>query len=219
MPGSNMAVPSSKTSPDPSLAVCGLALHKEAAQLGPITFKLPGPGCWWLTGRSGAGKSLLLESLAGFHAQAIGSVRVNLGAPSDELGDLAPERRSIALMPQRWRLFPHWNATRNLRFVAEMSKTPQARIAELAERLQVARLLDRPTSALSGGETQRLVLIQTLISPARVLLLDEPSPPSVLRCSPLSLIYLRKNPRRSDASSSSLHTVPQRSIRCMGHFS
>ena len=174
MSDSHMGVLCSKTSPNPSLTVAGLVLHKQAAQLGPITFKLPGPGCWWLTGASGAGKSLLLESLAGFHAQTAGSVRMNLGAESREVGDLAPERRSITLMPQRWRLFPHWTVARNLRFAAKLSNTPQARIVELAERLEVAHLLDRPTSALSGGETQRIVLIQTLLSPAKILLLDEP---------------------------------------------
>jgi ABC-type sugar transport system ATPase subunit len=156
------------------LEVAGLSLQRGAPTLGPVSFVLPHPGVWWLTGASGAGKSLLLEALAGFHADARGGVRV----AGREVAELAPERRSIALMPQRWRLFPHWTVARNLRFAAKLADADSidrtARINPLAERLQVADLLRRATRGLSGGETQRLALIQTLLSPARVLLFDEP---------------------------------------------
>jgi molybdate/tungstate transport system ATP-binding protein len=156
--------------PETSLEVTALSLTRGAASLGPIGFTLPHAGCWWLTGVSGAGKSLLMESLAGFHAEAQGSIRVS----GKEVGHLAPERRSISLMPQRWRLFPHWTVSRNLRFASKLSGARKDRIESLSERLQVAELLNRPTRALSGGETQRIALIQTLLSPAKVLLLDEP---------------------------------------------
>lgn len=156
--------------PETSLEVTELALSRRAAHLGPVTFTLPHPGCWWLTGVSGAGKSLLMESLAGFHAEAQGNIRVN----REEISHCAPEDRSIALMPQRSRLFPHWSVTHNLRFVAKLSAAPPERIQQLANRLQIAPLLNRPTRALSGGEIQRIALIQTLLSPAKVLLLDEP---------------------------------------------
>jgi ABC-type sugar transport system ATPase subunit len=154
----------------PSLEVTALALTGGTKALGPLSFSLPHAGCWWLTGVSGAGKSLLMESLAGFHAEAQGSIRIT----GKEVSDRAPERRSIALMPQRWMLFPHWTVTRNLRFAAQLGGAHKDRIEALAKYLQVAELLDRPTSALSGGETQRIALIQTMLSPARVLLLDEP---------------------------------------------
>src|SRR5271168_1482204 len=104
--------------PETALAVSGLSLHRSSAALGPISFTLPHPGCWWLTGVSGAGKSLLMESIAGFHAEAQGSVRVS----GEDIGHCAPERRSIALMPQRWRLFPHWTVARNLGFAAHLSE-------------------------------------------------------------------------------------------------
>ncbi len=156
--------------PEISLEVKALALSRGTARRGPISFALPHAGCWWLTGASGAGKSLLLESLAGFHAEAQGSIRVR----GEEVGDRAPERRSITLMPQRWSLFPHWTVARNLRFAAKLSSATRDRIESLAKRLQVAGLLHRPTRALSGGETQRIALIQTLLAPSPILLLDEP---------------------------------------------
>ena len=157
-----------------SLQVTGLSLIRGATRLGPIDFALPHPGCWWLTGVSGAGKSLLLESLAGFHADATGSIFVADGSASQDVAERAPEHRSISLMPQRYRLFPHWTVARNLEFAAKLSTNAQSRVAVLASRLQIEKLLERPVRALSGGETQRIALLQTLLSPARVLLLDEP---------------------------------------------
>jgi ABC-type sugar transport system ATPase subunit len=156
--------------PEPLLEVTALSLTRGAANLAPVSFTLPHAGCYWLTGVSGAGKSLLLESLAGFHAEASGTIRVN----DREVATLAPEHRSIALMPQRWRLFPHWTVARNLGFAAKLGASPADRIEKLARRLQVNSLLPRAVAGLSGGETQRIALIQTLLSPATVLLLDEP---------------------------------------------
>jgi ABC-type sugar transport system ATPase subunit len=167
--------------PDPGsvpFRVTALSLNRGSANLGPISFTLPSPGCWWLSGVSGSGKSLLMEALAGFHAEARGSIRVG----GDEISHCAPERRSIALMPQRWKLFPHWSVARNLRFAAHrarqntsrLTNSGIARTADLTRRLEVSHLLHRPAHALSGGETQRIVLIQTLLTAARILLLDEP---------------------------------------------
>ena len=160
--------------PELSLEVSDLSLQRESVRLGPVSFTLPQPGCWWLAGPSGAGKSLLFESLAGFHADAAGHVRIGDKSGMVDVGSLAPERRSIALMPQRWRLFPHWNVVQNLRFAARLSSIPEPHIYFLADRLRVRHLLKRPIQALSGGETQRITLIQTLLTSARVLLLDEP---------------------------------------------
>jgi molybdate/tungstate transport system ATP-binding protein len=167
MPEASLPMSALKT---PSLEAKDLSLTRTSASLGPISFTLPHAGCWWLAGASGAGKSLLLESLAGFHAEAEGSICVS----GEEISHCAPERRSIALMPQRWRLFPHWSVFRNLRFAAKLGGEHPDRTGQLTRHLHVRHLLDRPTRALSGGETQRIALIQTLLSPAKILLLDEP---------------------------------------------
>lgn len=153
-----------------TLEVRGLEWRLPGLTLGPISFHLRGPGCWWVLGPSGAGKSMLFECLSGFHAQSSGLVKV-LGR---EVSHLAPEQRSIAMMPQRWQLFPHWTARQNLRYAAALAGQPPERVQEVAESLEVAPLLDRSPREISGGETQRFALAQTLLSPAKVLLLDEP---------------------------------------------
>src|SRR5271170_2221823 len=129
MPETSPPIPNPQV---PSLEVSALSLSHGTKALGPISFTLPHAGCWWLTGVSGAGKSLLLESLAGFHSEAVGSVRMN----GREVGGLAPELRSIALMSQRWRLFPHWTVARNLRFAARLSSSSPERLRQLAGQLE-----------------------------------------------------------------------------------
>ena len=147
-----------------------LSLSGGAKALGPVSFTLPHAGCWWLAGVSGAGKSLLMESLAGFHAEAQGSIRVN----GKEVSHHAPERRSIALMPQRWRLFPHWTVARNLRFAAHLA-APTTETHRLTRETQTSPTLPRPPHP--RAQRRRNSTHRPDSDPAltgKVLLLDEP---------------------------------------------
>jgi molybdate transport system ATP-binding protein len=130
-------------------------------------------------GVSGAGKSSLLECVAGLR-RARGSLRFGEDTWLDSSRALyvPPERRDIGYVPQDARLFPHLNVRENLLAGAERARATGADVErslrETAEALGISALLDRKPGALSGGERQRVALGRALCSAPRLLLLDEP---------------------------------------------
>ena len=123
-------------------------------------------------GPSGAGKTSLLESVAGLRA-ATGRVAVGGETLLDTARGvrLPPERRRVGYVPQDSGLFPHLSVVENVRFGARADR----RAVEAAiDTLEIRPLLDRRPLALSGGERQRVALARALATRPRILLLDEP---------------------------------------------
>jgi molybdate transport system ATP-binding protein len=126
-------------------------------------------------GPSGAGKTSLLEVIAGLRPAAAGLVRVG----ADLLMDSAcgvfvpPERRRIGYVPQDSCLFPHLDAGSNVRF-GMRSDAPAGLFEEAAAILEIEPLLSRFPATLSGGERQRVSLARAIAAAPRLLLLDEP---------------------------------------------
>lgn len=123
-------------------------------------------------GPSGAGKTSLLEVLAGLRA-ATGRVSLDGEVLLDSKAHVhvPAERRRIGYVPQDALLFPHLSVQQNLRF--GVGATARA-VDEAAALLELAPLLSRRPATLSGGERQRVALGRALATAPRLLLLDEP---------------------------------------------
>ncbi len=127
-----------------------------------------------LLGPTGAGKTLLLEAIAGLVRVSGGRVRIN-GA---DVTALPPERRGIGIVYQDYSLFPHLTVAENIRYGLRYRRHDRSMsepaIKRLAADLNIAHLMDRHPSGLSGGELQRTALARALAVEPSVLLLDEP---------------------------------------------
>jgi molybdate/tungstate transport system ATP-binding protein len=156
---------------DRGLRVSGLSAQAGAFTLGPVSLDIPADRVLVLLGPSGAGKTMLLETIAGLRPQHAGQVSL---AGTDITG-LPPERRRIGLVFQDAALFPHLTVKDNVRF------GPRARRAaspdgadDLLHQLGIEHLAGRSPRSLSGGERQRVALARALAIQPGLLLLDEP---------------------------------------------
>nr|AYM53936.1 molybdate ABC transporter ATP-binding protein [Corallococcus coralloides] len=125
-------------------------------------------------GRSGSGKTSLLEVLAGLRRGARGRVEVGGRVLLDsEAGvDVRPEARRMGYVPQDALLFPHLTVERNVRYGVRGAK--HSRVDEAVALLELGPLLSRYPATLSGGEKQRVALARALATDPALLLLDEP---------------------------------------------
>jgi molybdate transport system ATP-binding protein len=117
-----------------------------------------------LFGPSGAGKTSLLEVIAGVREGATGSMELN----GREIGRLPARERRIGYVPQDDVLFPHLSVRDNVSYGA------RAEDGSVLDMLEIDHLVDRGVSQLSGGERKRVALARALASRPELLLLDEP---------------------------------------------
>lgn len=129
-------------------------------------------------GASGAGKTSLLELIAGLRRPTAGLVRVDdaLLTSAASGAFIPPHARAIGFVPQEGALFPHLTVRKNLLYGFDTPRPRPAGVTleHVTAVLEIAPLLERAIGTLSGGEKQRVALGRALLAAPRLLLLDEP---------------------------------------------
>jgi multiple sugar transport system ATP-binding protein len=127
-----------------------------------------------LLGPSGCGKTTTLNMIAGLEDCTSGDILMN----GERVNDLSPVQRDVAMVFQNFALYPHMTVARNIGFTLRMrglsADEIKARVARVAESLELGALLDRLPSQLSGGPQQRVAIGRALVREPRVFLFDEP---------------------------------------------
>jgi len=124
-----------------------------------------------IVGPTGAGKTILLETIAGFHRVKRGKIILN----GRDITYLSPQERGVSMVYQDYMLFPHMTVEENIGYPLKIRKMEwRRRVKELAEDLGIKHLLRRYPKTLSGGEKQRVALARAVIIEPELLLLDEP---------------------------------------------
>ena len=127
-----------------------------------------------LIGRTGSGKSVLLESMAGFYSCYSGHILYD----GVSVSSIPLEKRKIGFVYQDYCLFPHMTVLANVEFGLKMHsvRKQERRSAALRilDQLGIRHLIHRRPSALSGGEQQRCALARALVLEPEVLFMDEP---------------------------------------------
>ncbi len=135
-------------------------------------------GCTVLFGPSGAGKTTIVNMIAGLTRPDRGRIELDGEVLFDATAriDVPAWRRRIGYVFQEGRLFPHLSVKRNLDYGRWMGghAADAAAWAHVIELLDIGPLLDRRPGKLSGGERQRVAVGRTLLMRPRLMLLDEP---------------------------------------------
>lgn len=143
-------------------------------KLNHIELEIPENEIFAILGKTGSGKTMLLESIAGFYRGDSGAVYIQ----GTDVVDIMPERRQIGFVYQDFGLFPHMTVYENIQYGLKIHKVEKKKIdkviRDMAELLCIHSILDQYPSTLSGGERQRTALARALVLNPKILLMDEP---------------------------------------------
>ena len=152
----------------------GVSLKLGEFSLKDVSLHIHRGEYFFIIGPSGAGKTVLLEAIAGLHSPDEGRILLR----HSDVRNTPPEARRLSLMYQDYSLFPHMTVEENIAFGLKMKGvSPDAakeRVREIMERFGITALAHRLPRTMSGGEQQRVALARALVVEPDVLLLDEP---------------------------------------------
>ena len=144
--------------------------------LSKIDLHIPDGSFVVLLGPTGAGKTTTLRLIAGLERCDVGDISID----GQSVSDATPAQRNVAMVFQQYSLYPHLSVRDNLAFPLKspILKTPKdeitARVAEVAQILQITDKLDNKATELSGGEMQRVSIGRALVRQPSIFLMDEP---------------------------------------------
>lgn len=139
-----------------------------------IDLMLPSHGITAIFGRSGAGKTSLINAISGLKQPDKGLISVSGTTlfDSDKGINLPTHKRNVGYVFQESRLFPHLKVSANLKY--GMKGVDKTHFEQIVSLLSLGSLLDRYPARLSGGEKQRVAIGRALLSKPSILLMDEP---------------------------------------------
>jgi len=156
------------------IELCDVSIRAGDFALSQISFEVVTGQYAVLMGKTGRGKTTILEAICGLRKIDGGRILVH----GTDVTNWSPADREIGYVPQDLALFPTLTVAEHLRFALRLRKYAASQIAhrtsELADVLGITHLLDRSIEGLSGGESQRVALGRALSFDPPVLLLDEP---------------------------------------------
>lgn len=139
-----------------------------------ISFDIKDGEYFMILGPTGAGKTILLETIAGIYRPDKGRILM----AGKDITYVPPKDRNISMVYQDYMLFPHLNVEQNVAFGLRLKKTPKEIIKDKVEKssklLNIYHLLHRYPGTLSGGEKQRVAIARAMVIEPYALLLDEP---------------------------------------------
>jgi len=125
-------------------------------------------------GPSGCGKSTLLRVIAGLEQVTAGEIFID----DEQVNDVQPRERGIAMVFQSYALYPHMTVYKNMSFGLKLKRHNKQeidqRVRKAAETLQLTDYLDRRPAELSGGQRQRVAIGRAIVRHPKVFLFDEP---------------------------------------------
>jgi len=156
------------------LSVQNLTKKYDEFLLDDISLEIGRGEYFVLLGPSGAGKTVLFETIAGIISPDAGSIIFD----GKDITRDPIRKRQIGLVLQDGAVFPHMTAGQNISYTLKVKGWPTSKIKEkvfqLAEQMSISHLLHRKPSTLSGGELRRVAIARTLAFEPKCLLLDEP---------------------------------------------
>lgn len=156
------------------LELKNISLQFKDFSLKEMSFSVDQGEYFVLLGKSGAGKTLILELIAGLIKPDSGMVYLS----GRDITEESIQKRQVGIVFQDYAVFPHLSVKENICYPLKANKTKKPDrgkiVEELGERLGIAHLLNRRPTTLSGGELQRVALARALAMNPNCLLLDEP---------------------------------------------
>ena len=139
-----------------------------------LSFKVKKGEILFISGKSGLGKSTLLDLISGFHDNNLiwtGKIYLN----KHDITNASIQNKKIGYMLQDYFLFPHFNVKNNLIFsLPKKTRNKKEQALDYLKQINMVEFSDHYPSELSGGQKARIACLRAIISNPNALLLDEP---------------------------------------------